>query len=148
MPLAKPDDLVLFVSPDRKRFVVRLEPGETFHTHRGMIPHDDVIGTPLGRQVESHNGSRFTIMRPDMDELLRSLPRATQIVYPKEIGYILLKLAVFPGVRVVEAGCGSGITTCALARYVTPGGHVYSYDARADMLELEAEGAIRVLTSA
>jgi len=144
MTLARADDLVLLISPDRKRFVVLLEPGEVFHTHRGMIAHDDLIGQPLGRVVHSHNGARFTVLRPSMEEVLMTQTRSTQIVYPKDIGYILLKLSVVPGARVIEAGSGSGVLTTALARYVTPGGHVYSYEARPEMLELARENVARV----
>lgn len=134
MRLAQPDDLVLFISPDRKRFIVRLVPGGALHTHRGVVQHDDVLGQPLGRFVISHNDARFTVLRPSMEEVLMSLPRESQIVYPKDIGYLLLKLSIMPGTTVIEAGSGSGILTTALARYVTPGGHVYSYDVRPDMI--------------
>jgi tRNA (adenine57-N1/adenine58-N1)-methyltransferase len=140
--VAQPDDLVLLVSFDHKRFIVRLAPGDALHTHRGIVSHDDVIGRHPGARVLSHLGCKFTVLRPSWDELLMTLPRATQIVYPKDVGLILLKLAVVPGARVVEAGSGSGILTTALARYVTPGGHVYSYEARADMIQ-KAQANVR-----
>jgi tRNA (adenine57-N1/adenine58-N1)-methyltransferase catalytic subunit len=135
MRLAAPGDLVLLISPDRKRFIIRLVAGGEFHTHRGVVQFDHCIGAPFGHPVTSHNGGRFTMLRPNMEEILKALPRATQIVYPKDIGYILLKLSIVPGATVIEAGSGSGVLTAALARYVTPGGHVYSYDAREDMIE-------------
>lgn len=144
MSVARVDELALLISPDRKRFVVMLAEGESFHTHRGMIAHDDIIGQDFGRIVQSHNGARFTVLRPSMEEVLMTLTRATQIVYPKDIGYILLKLSVVPGARVIEAGSGSGVLTTALARYVTPGGHVYSYEGRPEMLAVAKSNIERV----
>jgi tRNA (adenine57-N1/adenine58-N1)-methyltransferase len=144
LPLPQPNEVVLLVSPDHKRFIVRLAPGGQLHTHRGIVAHDDVLGAPIGGTVASHLDVRFTVLRPSLDELLLSLPRATQIIYPKEIGYLLLKLSIVPGARVIEAGSGSGVLTTALARYVTPGGHVYSYEARADMQALAAANLERV----
>lgn len=137
-------DIVLLISPDLKRFLVQLEPGAEQHTHRGFVRHDDIIGQPTGKVVLSHSGQRFTVLRPSMEELLTSVKRATQIVYPKDAGYILLKLDVVPGKRVVEAGSGSGSFTIALARYVTPGGHVYSYEIREDMHNLARNNVTHV----
>lgn len=136
MSTARPDTVVLLISPDRKRFLVRLAPGEDFHTHRGVIPHAEIIGRSFGSAIPSHTGASFTLLKPSMEEIILSVKRATQIVYPKDIGYILLKLSVFPGVRVIEAGCGSGAMTTALARYVTPGGHLYSYEVREEFRRL------------
>jgi tRNA (adenine57-N1/adenine58-N1)-methyltransferase catalytic subunit len=144
MTTAQSGDLVVLVSSDKKRFVVRLVPGEQFHCHRGFIRHDDLIGRELGQEVRSHTHYRFLVLRPSFDELLMTVRRATQIVYPKDIGYILLKLSVASGTRVVEAGAGSGALTCAFARYVSPGGHVYSYEARADMLQLAQTNIARL----
>jgi tRNA (adenine57-N1/adenine58-N1)-methyltransferase len=143
-PVLRANDLVLLLSADRKRFIVRLEEGGEFHTHRGRVAHDDVIGQAPGARVTGHSGEAFTVMRPSLEEMLLTVKRATQIVYPKDIGYILLKLTVVPGARVIEAGSGSGGLTCALARYVTPGGRVYSYETRREMLDLAAENVARL----
>lgn len=144
MPTALAGELVLLVSADKKRFVVRLTPGEEFHTHKGYLAHNDLIGLDMGSTVLSHTGKRFVVLRPSFEELLMTVRRATQIMYPKDIGYILLKLTVQPGATVVEAGSGSGALTCALARYVTPGGHVHTYEARADMLSLAQTNIARL----
>jgi tRNA (adenine57-N1/adenine58-N1)-methyltransferase len=144
MSLAQPGSLVLLISADRKRFIVRLEPGGLLHTHRGIVAHDDIIGAPLGRPVQSHNGRRFTVLRPSMEEAMMSVRRATQIVYPKDAGYVLLKLSIAPGTRVIEAGSGSGALTAVLARYVSPGGQVYSYEAREDMHTLARANLARL----
>ncbi len=144
MAAPQPADIILLISPDRKRFVLRLQSGAALHTHCGVIPHDAILETPYGGSVLSHTGHPFTVLQPTMEEALMSLRRATQIVYPKEIGYILLKLSILPGRRVIEAGAGSGVLTAALARYVQPGGSVYSYEVRLDMLELARENVSRL----
>lgn len=135
MPNASAGDNVRLISSDAKAFLIRLEPGVKFSTHQGVIGHDDCIGAPYGTTVRSHQGRKFVMVRPTMEDLLMDLARDSQIVFPKDIGYILMKLTVVSGRRVIEAGSGSGVLTSALARYVSPGGQVYSYDARADMLE-------------
>lgn len=136
MDSAKAGDLVLFVGRDYKRFIVKLEPGGRLETHRGMIHHDDVIGGPLGREFISHLGHPLLALKPSVHDLIRDIRRSSQIVFPKDAGYLLLKLDIHPGVRVIEAGSGSGAFTLAAARYVMPEGRVYSYDAREDMLKL------------
>ncbi len=133
---AEPGDLALLLSPDNKRFLLRLTPGEVLHTHRGVIPHDLLIGTPLGRTVHTHLGHPFLALEPSLHDLLLRLRRAGQIMYPKDIGYALLKLNAGRGKRIVEAGTGSGAMAIALAHSVCPEGRVYSYEAREDMLNL------------
>nr|HID14507.1 tRNA (adenine-N1)-methyltransferase [Anaerolineae bacterium] len=136
MQTAQPDDLALLVGRDRKSFIVRLEPGSQFHTHRGMLAHDDLIGSPWGTRLSTHLGYPFLLLRPSTDDLVRDLKRTTQIVYPKDAGYILMKMRIAPGCRVVEAGTGSGGLTLVLAQAVSPTGRVYSYEARPEMLKL------------
>jgi tRNA (adenine57-N1/adenine58-N1)-methyltransferase len=136
MPNAQAGDLALLYGPDGKRFLIRLTPGEVLHTHRGMIPHDALIGTPLGRTVYTHLNLPFLALEPSLHDLLLKLRRASQIMYPKDIGYVLLKLNVAPGKRVIEAGSGSGAMTIALANAVRPDGRVASYEVRPDMLSL------------
>jgi len=137
--VAREKDLVFLMSKDRKSFMVRLEPGAQLQTHRGVIRHDDLIGQPLGREVPSHLGYPFLVLQPSTHDLILDLKRTTQIMYPKDIGYVLLKTNVGPGSRVVEAGTGSGGLTLALARAVMPTGRVYSYEVRPDVLNLAAK---------
>jgi tRNA (adenine57-N1/adenine58-N1)-methyltransferase len=139
MKVARENDLVFLMSRDRKTFIVRLEPGAQLQTHRGVISHDDLIGQPLGRGVQSHLGYPFLALEPSIHDLILDLKRTTQIMYPKDIGYVLLKMNVGPGSRVVEAGTGSGGLTLALARTVMPTGRVYSYEVRPDVLNLAAK---------
>jgi tRNA (adenine57-N1/adenine58-N1)-methyltransferase len=133
---AQSDDWALLVGRDRKSFIVQLESGSQLHTHRGVVAHDDLIGMPWGTRLSTHLGYPFILLRPSTDDLVRDLKRTTQIVYPKDAGYILMKMGIAPGCRVVEAGTGSGGLTLVFAQVVSPTGHVYSYEVRPEMQEL------------
>jgi len=136
MQTAQPDDLALLVGRDRKSFIIRLEPGSQLHTHRGMVAHDDLIGTPWGTRLSTHLRHPFLLLRPSTDDLVRDLKRTTQIVYPKDAGYILMKMRIAPGYRIVEAGTGSGGLALVFAQAVSPAGRVYSYEVRPEMQRL------------
>lgn len=127
------NDLVLLTGPDGKRFMLRLQHGDRIHTHLGYVAHDSLIDRPFGEYVMTHLGHPFLLLPPATLDLVMHLKRASQIVYPKDIGYILLKLNIIPGARVVEAGTGSGGLTIALARAVGTEGRVFSYEEREDM---------------
>jgi tRNA (adenine57-N1/adenine58-N1)-methyltransferase len=136
---AKPGTLALLMGRDRKTSVIRLEPGAEFHTHRGTVAHDDLIGLPWGTQTSTHLGVPLLLLRPSTDDMVRNLKRTTQIVYPKDAGYILMKMSIAPGSRVIEAGTGSGGLTLVLAQAVRPDGCVASYDSRRDVQQLARE---------
>jgi tRNA (adenine57-N1/adenine58-N1)-methyltransferase len=136
MHVAQENDLVLLIAQDRKQFVVRLVSGGQLQTHRGCLNHDDLLGQPLGREVLSHLGYPFVVLQPSTSDLISELKRNTQIMYPKDIGYTLLKLSVAPGDRIIEAGAGSGALTVALSRAVGADGQIYSYEVRPDILNL------------
>ncbi len=144
MWMAQEGDLVLLMAQNRKSFIVRLERGGELHTHKGMIRFDDLIGQPLGREVRTHLGHPFLVLEPSLHDLIKDLRRTTQIMFPKDIGYLLLKMNIGPGSRVVEAGTGSGGLTLALARAVGPMGRVFSYEVRADVLSLARKNLARV----
>ncbi len=133
---AQEGDLVELVGLSHKHFIILLKPGGELHSHRGVVYHNDLIGTPWGSQVHSHSGSPFFMLQPALNDLLRSVPRRTQIMYPKEIGYILVALGIGPGQHVIEAGTGSGALTTALAFAVGTTGKVISYEARPEMQEV------------
>jgi tRNA (adenine57-N1/adenine58-N1)-methyltransferase len=116
--------------------MVRLTPQATLQTHRGVLRHDDLIGQPWGSKVMSHIGRPFYLLPPATSDILRDIRRRSQIIFPKDIGYILLKLSIVPGQTVVEAGTGSGGFTTALAMAVGERGRVISYDIRQDMQDL------------
>ncbi len=136
MKIVDEDDLVLLVSHTRKRYLIRLTADAELHTHRGIVKHDDIIGKPLGREITTHLGAPFVLFTPSLSDLLQEIKRATQIIYPKDISYILLNLNIQPGCRVLEAGTGSGGLTIALARYVGTTGMVYSYEVNENPLNV------------
>jgi tRNA (adenine57-N1/adenine58-N1)-methyltransferase len=142
--VAQEGDLVHLFSQDYKTFQVTLKAGVRTHTHRGIVDHDDLIGQPLGRKIRSHLGHAFWVMEPSTYDLIRQAKRTTQIMFPKDIGYLLLRLNVHPGVRVIEAGTGSGGLSIALARAVQPDGRVYSYEHRAEIQEVARENLERL----
>lgn len=121
---------------DRKRFLMRLQAGQLQHTHHGLIRHDDVIGQVAGKQLSTHLGYPLVVLRPSLHDIIMSIERISQIVYPKEMGYILLKLDVGPGSRIIEGGTGSGALTIGMAHTVRPAGRVYTYEQRDDMLRV------------
>jgi tRNA (adenine57-N1/adenine58-N1)-methyltransferase len=142
--LIQPNDIALFMSRDHKRYLVRLVSGDALHTHRGVIQHDDCIGGVWGREINTHLGYPFLLLDPSTADLIQDIKRTTQIIFPKDVGYILLRLNIHPGATVVEAGSGSGGLTLALARAAMPGGRVISYEVRPDMQNLARKNLDRV----
>lgn len=128
--VAKEGDVVLLVSPDGKRYLIRLKPSEEWHCHKGCIRHDEVIGQPLGRTLHTQHGYAILALEPSTHDLIHGLPRTTQIIYSKDAAQIVMRLSLYPGRTVVEAGTGSAGLTMMLARSVMPTGHVYSYETR------------------
>src|SRR6201991_3268309 len=112
-----------------------LAPGGEFHTHRGIIALDNVIGLPEGSVVKSTSGDQFLVLRPLLVDYVMSMPRGAQVVYPKDAAQIVHEGDIFPGARVLEAGAGSGALTCSLLRAAGPEGQVVSYDVREDHAE-------------
>jgi tRNA (adenine57-N1/adenine58-N1)-methyltransferase len=133
---AQAGEIALLISPKRKEFMVHLQPGQRLQTHRGVLEHDNLIGMAWGSTVLSHTGDAFLVLQPTLRDVLLHTKRRSQIMYPKEIGYVLLRLSIGPGSNVLEAGTGSGALTTAFAWAVGAEGKVYSYDRRADMQEL------------
>ncbi|MDG3011139.1 tRNA (adenine-N1)-methyltransferase [Rhodococcus sp. D2-41] len=132
-------DRVQLTDAKNRKYTVVLEPGKEFHTHRGGILHDDLIGTDEGTVVTSTNGTPYLALRPLLTDYVLSMPRGAQVIYPKDAAQIVHEGDVFPGARVLEAGAGSGALTCSLLRAVGPSGTVLSYEVRED----HAEHAVR-----
>jgi tRNA (adenine57-N1/adenine58-N1)-methyltransferase len=141
--IARDGDLAQLVGLRHKHFIIPLQAGAKFETHRGILQHDDLIGKTWGTQVFSHNGSPFFLLQPSLADLLIDLPRTTQILYPKDIGFILVTMGVGPGQTVMEAGSGSGSMTTALAYAVGSEGRVISYEAKPDNQNLARKNVTR-----
>lgn len=137
-------DLIELVGLGFKHFTFELKENGEYQTHRGVIKHNDIIGKPWGSQVFSHLGNPFYILQPALGDLLKDTPRNTQILYPKEIGFILLNMGIGPGQVVLEAGTGSGAFTTSLAFAVGTQGHIYSYEARPEMQAIAVSNLTRL----
>jgi tRNA (adenine57-N1/adenine58-N1)-methyltransferase catalytic subunit len=133
-PLAVGDRVQLTDAKGR-HYTMVLSAGSEFHTHRGAIAHDAVIGLSEGSVVKSAGGDQFLVLRPLLVDYVMSMPRGAQLIYPKDAAQIVLEGDIFPGARVLEAGAGSGALTCSLLRAVGPDGRVTSYEVRADHAE-------------
>ncbi len=119
-----------------RRHSIKLTPGATFHTTKGGISHDALIGGPDGVVVTSAAGVPYLALRPLLEEFTVSMPRGAAVVYPKDAAQILMYTDMFPGARVLEAGVGSGALTLSILRAIGPAGKLYSYERRADFAEI------------
>ena len=142
------NDLVFLILDERRRWLVQVEKGKEFHSHRGIIKFDDIIGKSFGTVVFSHphetQGYKFYVLKPLPSDYVIYMGRKTQIIYPEDAGLIIMYSGIKPGSKLIEAGCGSGALTCILGTYVQPNGHVYSYDIR----EKSLRTAVRNITRA
>ncbi|GAB37831.1 MULTISPECIES: tRNA (adenine-N1)-methyltransferase [Gordonia] len=125
-------DRVQLTDAKGRKFTVNLEEGKQFHTHRGAISHDDLIGSPEGSIVSATSGTEYLALRPLLVDFVLSMPRGAQVIYPKDSAQIVSEGDIFPGARVLEAGAGSGALTCSLLRAVGSEGEVVSYEIRED----------------
>ena len=130
---------ILLTDTRDRRYLIVLGTGKQFHSHLGAIEHDELIGAPEGSTVRTTNGAPLIAFRPTLSDFVLKMKRGAQVVYPKDIGLILVYADVYPGATVVEAGSGSGSLTLALSRAVGPEGRVISYEIREDHHEQAAE---------
>ncbi|MBF8260273.1 MAG: SAM-dependent methyltransferase [Actinobacteria bacterium] len=133
-PLRAGEDIIL-VDPKGEEHLLTLTPGKPIGTHRGNILHDDIIGKPDGSRVWTARGAEYRVFRPTFNQYIMNLKRHAQIIYPKDIGPILLWADVFPGATVIEAGIGWGALTIKLLEAVGPTGRITSYEIREDFAE-------------
>jgi tRNA (adenine57-N1/adenine58-N1)-methyltransferase len=124
-----PGDQVLLVDAKKRRYLVTLAAGAEFHTHAGVLPHDEVIGKPEGSTLRSTRGATMLALRPTLAEFVLKMPRGAQVIYPKDLGPILMLADIFPGARVLESGVGSGAMSMTLVR---AGAVVTGYELRED----------------
>ena len=125
-------DRVLLVDAKRRRHLVTLVPGGKFHSHAGVLEHDMLLGTPEGSTVRTTLGARLLAVRPTLSEYVLEMPRGAQVIYPKDLGPILMLADVFPGARVLESGVGSGALSLAVLRAIGSAGHLIGYEIRDD----------------
>jgi len=123
------EEMVLLVDTKGRRYLVTLATGAEFHSHAGFIAHDELIGSSAGRVVCSTRGARYTVVRPTLSDYVLKMPRGAQVIYPKDIGPLLMIADIGPGVRVLESGVGSGALSMAMLR---SGAEIVGYELRDD----------------
>jgi tRNA (adenine57-N1/adenine58-N1)-methyltransferase len=127
--LLREGEQVLLLDAKHRRYLVVLTEAGEFHSHAGVVPHADLIGRPEGVTVRSSHGARYTAVRPTLSDYVLKMPRGAQVIYPKDLGPILLLADVYPGARILESGVGSGACSSALLR---AGAEVVGYELRED----------------
>jgi tRNA (adenine57-N1/adenine58-N1)-methyltransferase catalytic subunit len=132
----QPGDRVQLTDPKGRLHTVVLEPGKAFHTHRGAVAHDDLIGQQEGSVVTATSGTPYLALRPLLVDYVLAMPRGAAVVYPKDAAQIVAMGDIHPGARVLEAGAGSGALTCSLLRAVGESGRVISCERRPDFAEV------------
>ncbi len=137
----RPGDRVQLTDPKGRLHTITLEPGKNFHTHRGHVRHDDIVGAPDGSVVPHSSGVDYLALRPLLSDYVLSMPRGAQVVYPKDAGQIVTYADIFPGATVVEAGVGSGALSLSLLRAVGDTGRLYSFERREDFAEIARANA-------
>jgi tRNA (adenine57-N1/adenine58-N1)-methyltransferase catalytic subunit len=131
-----PGDQVQLTDEKGRRHRLVLAKGQAFHTHRGSVAHDDLIGQPEGSLVRASGGAQYIALRPLLADYTVSMARGAAVVYPKDAAQIIGLADVFPGARVIEAGAGSGALSCWLLRAVGEAGLLVSYERRPDFAEI------------
>jgi tRNA (adenine57-N1/adenine58-N1)-methyltransferase len=132
-------ELVAFIDQEGRAYLQRLVPGGRFHSHRGYVVHDTVIGAAPGTVVTSSRGAKFYVFYPTLTDFTMNMPRISGIIYPKDTGIILLWADIFPGAKVLIGGVGSGALLLAVVRQIGAGGAIVAYDVRQDMLDHAAQ---------
>ena len=123
---------VLLIDPKDRRYLLTLVSGATFHTHAGVLAHDDIIGAAEGCRVTGSTGRSFLVLRPTLSDIVLKMPRGAQVIYPKDLGAILIAADIAPGQRVLEAGVGSGALSMTVLR---AGASIVGYELREDFAE-------------
>ena len=128
----EPGERVLLQDGKGRRYLVTLQAGATFHTHRGRLAHDELIGRSEGEVVTTDLGQRLLVLRPTLADWVVKMPRGAQVIYPRTIALMVMAADVRPGMTVLEAGAGSGALSIALLQALVPGGRLVSFELRAD----------------
>ena len=122
-------ELIMLIDRKKRRYLTTLEEGGEFHSHAGALPHNDVIGQPEGNEFRSGKGAAYLIVRPTLADFVLKMKRGAQVIYPKDLGPILMQADIFPGARVLESGLGSGALSMTLLR---AGADITGYELRED----------------
>jgi len=128
------DHILLYLNPKRT-YLIKIEKGKSFHTHKGYIQLDNLINKQYGTSTTSNTGTQFIALKPQLRDQIFKSQRKTQITYPKDVALIIMFSGIGPGSKVVEAGTGTGALTTALAHYTKPNGRVFSYEIRPEFIE-------------
>jgi tRNA (adenine57-N1/adenine58-N1)-methyltransferase len=136
--LLREGDRVQLTDPKKRMHTITLGAGKQFHTSKGIVEHDDLIGRPEGIVVTTGKGVPYLALRPLLEDFVLSMPRGATIVYPKDAAIIVGLADLYPGARVLEAGVGSGALSCSLLRAVGDQGYVSSYERRQDFADVSA----------
>lgn len=127
-PQFQEGDMALLIDRKSRRYLLTLRADRAFHSHVGVLPHSEIIGATPGAWFRTSKGQVLLAVRPTFADYVQEMPRVTQVVYPKDLGAILMAADIFPGALVVEGGLGTGALTAALLRAVGPGGRVVVYE--------------------
>jgi len=123
---------VMLIDAKDRQYLITLKPDAAFHTHAGIIQHNDVIGAVEGSLIKGNTERSFLVIRPTLSEVILKMPRGAQVIYPKDLGTILMQADIGPGMRVLEAGVGSGALSMTLLR---AGALITGYEIREDFAE-------------
>lgn len=137
-------DIVLLLDQKSRRYLITLESGSEFHSHSGYIAHDEIIGSAEASTLRSTKGGTYTVLRPTLSDFVLKMPRGAQVIYPKDLGPLLMIADIGPGVRVLESGVGSGALSMAMLR---SGANIVGYEIREEFAQRAQKNVARFLGS-
>jgi tRNA (adenine57-N1/adenine58-N1)-methyltransferase len=144
MDLIGQDSFILVYRDRRRRWLIRPRDTPKLHTHLGILDVKALVGQGFGTRVTTTLGDELVILKPTIEDLVMKIARRTQVIYPKDLGLIAVKLGVHSGSKVIETGTGSGATTALMAYLVQPGGMVYTYDLNPEFQEVARKNVQRL----
>ena len=144
-PTLSEGELVLLLDTKGRRYLVTLQSGKEFHSHSGIVAHDEIIGVAEGTVMRASRGATYTVLRPTLAEFILKMPRGAQVIYPKDIGPLLLIADIGPGVKVLESGVGSGALSMGMLR---AGADIVGYELREDFAQRAVANVERFLGAA